>query len=80
VAVGLIKLVAAGWRAVGPLPDPRTNNAYTGIIVGEPTGAGARDEAAYFFVCKSCGQAVDRRDLGQVFHDRARHHSRLPDN
>ena len=74
-----IKMVTPGWRAVGPRPDPRTNNAYSGLIVGERIGGGEKDEASYFFVCKGCGQAVDRRDLGQVFHHKDLRHKRLPD-
>jgi hypothetical protein len=30
---------------------------------GEPA-----DEAEHFYVCKACGQAVDMRRLGDVFH------------
>lgn len=26
------------------------------------------DESEHFYVCAACGQAVDMRDLGQVFH------------
>lgn len=25
-------------------------------------------EAGHFYTCAACGQAVDKRDLGQVFH------------
>lgn len=32
-------------------------------ISGEPV-----DEAEHFYTCAACGQAVDMRDLGQVFH------------
>ena len=80
MTIVVTRAVAAAWRAVGPRPDPRTNNAYTGIIVGERIGGAAMDEAAYFSVCKHCGQAMDRRDLGQVFHHKVRGHKRLLDN
>lgn len=26
------------------------------------------DEAEHFYVCATCGQAVDKRKLGDVFH------------
>lgn len=80
MTVGFIKVGTPGWRAIGPRPDPRTNNAYTGIIVGVQVGAAPKDEATYFFLCKNCGQAVDRRDLGQVFHHKVREHKRLLDS
>jgi hypothetical protein len=80
MTVGFVKMIAAGRRGVGPRPDPRTNNAYSGLIVGERIGAEPKDEATYFFVCKNCGQAVDRRDLGQVFHHRVHEHKRLLDS
>jgi hypothetical protein len=35
------------------------------------------DEAAHFYVCK-CGQAVDRRRLGDVFHHMQEDHQPLP--
>jgi hypothetical protein len=80
MSVDITRAVATAWRAVGPRPDPRTNNAYSGLILGERVGDGPKDEATYFFVCKHCGQAVDRRDLGQVFHHKVRMHKRLLDN
>lgn len=27
-----------------------------------------KNEADHFYTCAACGQAVDKRDLGQVFH------------
>ena len=42
---------------------------------GEPT-----DEAAHFYVCKACGQAVDKRQLGDVFHHELPRHEPLPSN
>jgi hypothetical protein len=41
-------------------------------IGGDPT-----NEADHFFVCKACGQAVDMRDLGQVFHHEEDDHKPL---
>jgi len=58
--------------------DKRTNNTATGIIGTaqvEPS-----DEADHFYVCVSCGQAVDKRDLGQVFHHENNGHEPLSEN
>ena len=45
----------------------QTNNPASGItghrIDGDPKG-----ESEHFYICAHCGQAVDMRDLGQVFH------------
>lgn len=46
---------------------------YIGREDGEPI-----DEARHFFRCPTCGQAVDKRDLGQVFHHEVRGHLPLP--
>lgn len=35
------------------------------------------NEADHFYVCASCGQAVDMRRLGDVFHHEGPGHSRL---
>jgi hypothetical protein len=37
-------------------------------------------EEQHFYLCKACGQAVDKRDLGQVFHHEVPGHERLPEN
>jgi len=36
------------------------------------------NEAEHFYVCKACGQAVDRRRLGDVFHHEERGHEPIP--
>lgn len=46
---------------------------YIGREDGEPI-----DEARHFYRCLTCGQAVDKRDLGQVFHHETRDHLPLP--
>ena len=56
----------------------KTNNAATGIIgvaIDPETGKPLElEEYQNFYVCAACGQAVDKRDLGQVFHhEDARH-------
>lgn len=42
-------------------------------VDGEPD-----DEAAHFFVCKVCGQAVDMRRLGDVLYHEQPEHEALP--
>jgi hypothetical protein len=49
-----------------------TNNPATGFFgvrvdpsTGKPMECAEHD---HFYVCQTCGQAVDMRDLGQVFH------------
>lgn len=37
-------------------------------------------EAGHFFVCGICGQAVDMRRLGDVFHHEDEGHEPLPVN
>ena len=36
------------------------------------------NEADHFYVCKACGQAVDKRRLGDVFHHEEAGHSPIP--
>lgn len=43
-------------------------NPAVGIVGHRADGTEPTDEAAHFYVCEACGQAVDMRDLGQVFH------------
>lgn len=58
-----------------------TNNPGTGIIgvrIDPATGAPmVMEEHEHFHVCPACGQAVDRRDLGQVLHHEEAEHQRL---
>lgn len=37
-------------------------------ITGKRIGGEPTNEADHFYVCAHCKQAVDMRDLGQVFH------------
>lgn len=51
-------------------------NAYKGVHVGgEPA-----NEAEHFYTCPVCGQAVDMRRLGDVFHHEQPGHEPLPVN
>lgn len=50
----------------------QTDNAATGIfgipidpVTGKPLEL---EEHEHFYTCAACGQLVDKRDLGQVFH------------
>lgn len=47
-------------------------------IIGTFQGPEEADESRHFYVCKACGQAVDMRDLGAVFHHEEREHEPLP--
>jgi hypothetical protein len=40
----------------------------------------AVDEAEHFYTCKACGQAVDKRRLGDVFHHEEAGHEPIPPN
>ena len=42
-------------------------------LAGEP-----EDELIHFYVCKACGQAVDKRNLGDVFYHEEPGHEPLP--
>ena len=37
-------------------------------------------EEQHFYACPKCGQPVDKRDLGQVFHHEVPGHEPLPEN
>jgi hypothetical protein len=56
----------------------RTNNPASGIV-GKRVGGKPVNEVDHFFVCPRCGQAVDKRDLGQVFHHEEPGHERWPE-
>jgi hypothetical protein len=57
----------------------RTNNPASDIV-GERLGGAPADEREHFYRCPECGQAVDKRDPGQVFHHEKPGHERLPEN
>jgi hypothetical protein len=41
-------------------------------------GPDHQDEALHFYVCKTCGQAVDMRRLGDVLYHEEAEHEPLP--
>jgi hypothetical protein len=45
-----------------------------GQIIGYRLGGEPVNESEHFYTCKKCGQAVDKRDLGQVFHHKVPNH------
>lgn len=49
-------------------------------IRGVRLGGEPADEAEHFYACPACGQAVDCRDLGAVFHHEEPGHEPLPVN
>jgi hypothetical protein len=57
----------------------RTNNPASGIV-GERVGDAPASEVDHFYRCPHCGQAVDKRDLGQVFHHEQPGHERLTES
>lgn len=58
------------------MPDRREPNA----IPGKRIGGEPEDESEHFYTCKKCGQAVDKRRLGDVFHHEEQGHEPLPLN
>jgi hypothetical protein len=62
---------------------PKTNNPCSGIVgvmIRGPGGVpvtGDEPESVHFYACAECGQMVDRRDLGQVFHHEQSDHEPL---
>lgn len=59
----------------------KTNNAATGISgvpISRKTGKPLDlEEGEHFYTCAHCGQSVDMRDLGQVFHHEDAEHGPL---
>jgi len=49
-------------------------------ITGKRIGPEPEDELEHFYTCKACGQAVDMRDLGQVFHHEEKNHEQIDHN
>ena len=51
-----------------------------GQIIGYRVSGEPKDERDHFYACKACGQMVDMRDLGQVFHHEKKRHRPLPES
>ena len=45
-------------------------------IIGKVNGEEPINELDHFYTCDACGQSVDMRDLGQVFHHEEHDHER----
>ena len=56
------------------------NRIKPGTIKGRRADNLPVGEEKHFYVCKACGQAVDMRDLGQVFHHEVPDHEPLLEN
>lgn len=50
-----------------------------GQIIGRRQSGEPEDERDHFYACPACGQMVDMRDLGQVFHHEVKGHRPLPE-
>lgn len=48
------------------------------LIIGRREGGEPEDPLSHFYVCRACGQGVDMRDLGAVFHHEDAGHEPLP--
>jgi hypothetical protein len=55
-----------------PLDNPASG------IMGKRVGAEPADEREHFIKCARCGQMMDCRDLGQVFHHEDPDHKPIP--
>jgi len=49
-------------------------------IIGHRVGGDPENENDNFYICAACGQAVDCRDLGQVFHHEELGHEPIDPN
>lgn len=58
----------------------KTDNPGSGIKGKQIGGPPIRSEADHFHVCPDCGQAFDKRDLGELMHHMQPDHEPLPDN
>ena len=59
--------------------DDELRDLLAQIPPGTRVGGDIEDDAQHFFACKVCGQAVDMRDLGEVFrHEEPGHEPRKP--
>jgi hypothetical protein len=51
-----------------------------GQIIGHRVGGDPEDARELFYLCPHCGQAVDKRYLGEVIHHDMPDHKPLPKN
>lgn len=53
-------------------------------IIGFPVDENGNEihlpEEEHFYICAKCGQAVDRRNLGDVFYHETKNHTPKPTN
>jgi hypothetical protein len=55
--------------------DREELNAHRSERLGAP-----EEESEHFYICAACGQAVDKRRLGDVFHHEEAGHEPIPPN
>ena len=71
----VVRRPPAGYRAKRITEDMRGRlNTKPSQRVGPPPA----DEREHFYTCEGCGQAVDMRKLGDVFHHEEPEHEPLP--
>ncbi len=58
----------------------RTDNWATGVTATLTPEQELLPDEAHFYTCADCGQAVDMRDLGDVFHHEEPGHDRIPND
>jgi hypothetical protein len=46
-------------------------------LIGERLGGDPENELDNYYECSQCGQSVDMRDLGQVFHHDEEGHDKI---
>ena len=72
------------WTDPGDWEDDRKAAEIAGafrplVEMGKRVGGEPEDESEHFIVCATCGQAIDCRDLGEVFrHEESGHEARRP--
>jgi hypothetical protein len=59
---------------LGMIHDREELNALKAKRLGDEPA----DEAAHFYICKACGQAVNKRKLGDVFYHEEPGHRPIP--
>jgi hypothetical protein len=86
VAAGFLKASQTiGWRIKDSSPTiqhffgkEHIAAIRPGTIIGHRVGGEPPNESDHFYTCSNCGQLVDMRDLGQVFHHETKDHPPLP--
>ena len=67
--IAVYRYMGCNMKIIGVRIDPKTGNP-------DPP----EDERENFYICAACGQAVDKRDLGQVLHHEDEGHVQIDMN